>query len=73
MYSHRISAIYELKPTNDAKRLHYCDWFITLLQEKLDVLDDTFYTVVPSVRIHKLTEVVSGLRKSTCTSTNTFA
>jgi hypothetical protein len=45
LYPYRISAVHELKPTDNAKRLQYCDWFHTFLQQKgEDVLEITFYT-----------------------------
>lgn len=45
LYPYTISAICELKPMNNAKRLQHCEWFNTLQQKKgKDILDDIFTT-----------------------------
>jgi hypothetical protein len=45
LYPYRMSALHELEPTDNAKRLQYCDWFDTFTQEKRRRCSDvTFYT-----------------------------
>ena len=43
-HPYKINVIQELKPADYAKRLNYCNWFLSFIQNNPDILDLVYFT-----------------------------